>query len=90
MLGNGKSKDGYSVVFLKNESVGYVVGVGIKDEFFYWAFFYDRIGYAYQMFDWLLNNNVDSYREEWKSKKHYLKEKDGNSIYWFFFEGEKP
>lgn len=41
------------------------------------------------MFDWLLNNNVDSYREEWKSKKHHLKEKDGNSIYWFFFGGEK-
>lgn len=39
MLGNGKSKDGYSVVFLENKSVGYVVGVGIKDEFFYWAFY---------------------------------------------------
>lgn len=88
MLDYGKSKDGYSVVFLENKSVGYVVGVGIKDEFFYWAF-YDRIGYAYQMFDWLLNNSVDSYREEWKSKKHHLEEKYGNSIYWFF-GGEKP
>lgn len=39
MLGNGKSKDGYSVVFLENESVGYVVGVGIKDEFFYCSFY---------------------------------------------------
>lgn len=84
MLNNGKSKDGYEVVFLDNVSVGYIVGVEIGNEFFYWAF-YDRIGYASQMFDWLLNNNVDSYREEWKSKKHLFEKRDGNSIYFAFY-----
>lgn len=84
ILGSGESKDGYEVVFLNNESVGFVVGIEIKDEFFYWAF-YDCIGYAYQMFDWLLNNNVYSYREEWKSKKHLFEKRDGNSIYFAFY-----
>lgn len=87
ILGSGKSKDGYDIVFLDNKSVGYVVGVEIKDEFFYWVF-NDQIGFAYQMFDWLLNNNADSRRKEWKFKKYYLEKKDGNNIYWFFSGGD--